>query len=228
MGKLLEVSDRLGVANVKGSSLYYSASLDTWAGRLDQAAANLDTSLRIARELDLWPNIRSALAARGRVQLEQGRTDEAAATARELRSFIQQGIHTRAGRGADLLEGEIEVARGNTSKGISLLESAVSQQRPQAGLTDWHAVELDILAKAYEKSGDLAKARVTYERITGLTTARLMGGYLFARAFFKLGEIAEKQGDVAAAKANYAKFLELWKDADPGLPDVDAAKQKLR
>jgi tetratricopeptide (TPR) repeat protein len=227
MDQLLEAADRLGVANVRATSLYYSAHLDWWIGRLDQASAKLEMGLKIVRELDLWPNIRSTLWALGRVQLAQGRLDQAAVTARELRAFIDQGIHTRAGRTVDFFDGEIEVQRGNTATGISLIERAVSLQRPQAGLTDTHAFELDVLAKAYEKAGDLGKARATYEKITGLTTARLIGGYLYAIAFFKLGEIAEKQGDAAAAKVNYTKFLELWKNADPGRPEVAAARTRL-
>jgi cytochrome c-type biogenesis protein CcmH/NrfG len=42
-----------------------------------------------------------------------------------------------------------------------------------------------------------------------------------------LGKIAEQQGDKARASQNYRKFLDLWKDADPGLPEVADAKQRL-
>jgi tetratricopeptide (TPR) repeat protein len=228
MDQVLEVTDRLGVANVRAASLFYSAHLDWWEGRLDRAAAKIDSALKIFRELDMWPNIRNMLQAQGRVQIEQGRLDQAVGTARELRAFIEQGLNKRAVRFAELLDGAIEIERGNTAKGIGLTEHAVSLLNPQAGLTDEHAEFLRALAKAYEKAGDLDKARAIYEKITGLTTARLMGGYSYALAFFKLGEIAEKKGDTAAAKANYAKFLELWKNADPGRPEIAAAKQKLR
>jgi hypothetical protein len=42
-----------------------------------------------------------------------------------------------------------------------------------------------------------------------------------------LGKIAEKQGDKVRTRQNYQKFLDLWKDADPGLPEVPDAKVRL-
>jgi hypothetical protein len=42
-----------------------------------------------------------------------------------------------------------------------------------------------------------------------------------------LGKIAEQQGDKLRASQNYRKFLDLWKDADPGLPEVGDAKRRL-
>ncbi len=83
------------------------------------------------------------------------------------------------------------------------------------------------MARALYASGDLEKARKTYEKIALLTIGRFADGDIYAKAFYMLGKIAEQQGDKARAVTNYRKFLDLWKDADPGLPEVPDAKARL-
>jgi len=42
-----------------------------------------------------------------------------------------------------------------------------------------------------------------------------------------LGKIYEEQVDTAKAIDNYEKFLDLWKDADLGIAEVEDAKKRL-
>jgi hypothetical protein len=42
-----------------------------------------------------------------------------------------------------------------------------------------------------------------------------------------LGKIYEKKERIRDARENCEKFLELWKDADPGIPEVTDAKKRL-
>jgi len=42
-----------------------------------------------------------------------------------------------------------------------------------------------------------------------------------------LGKIYEEQGDATKAIEHYEKFLDLWKDADAGIPEVEDAKKRL-
>ena len=92
---------------------------------------------------------------------------------------------------------------------------------------DEQALYFEPLAFAYYKSGDLDKARSEYEKILALTTGRLRYGDIYARSFYMLGRIAEQKGERAAARERYQKFLDLWKDADPGRPEVEDARKKL-
>ena len=60
-----------------------------------------------------------------------------------------------------------------------------------------------------------------------LTTGRLWLGHLYAKSFYMLGKIYEKKERIRDARENYEKFLELWKDADPGIPEVADTKNRL-
>jgi len=82
-------------------------------------------------------------------------------------------------------------------------------------------------ALALLESGELEKAQQQYKKITSLTTGRLIHADIYAKAHYMLGRIAERQGDSASAQEHYGKFLDLWKDADPGLPEVEDARKWL-
>jgi myo-inositol catabolism protein IolC len=73
----------------------------------------------------------------------------------------------------------------------------------------------------------LDKARQEYEKITSLTVGRTFWGDIYAKSFYMLGKIAEQQGDKARAREQYQKFLDLWKDSDPGIPEVEDARKCL-
>lgn len=59
------------------------------------------------------------------------------------------------------------------------------------------------------------------------TTGRQSYGDIYVKSFYNLGRLYELQGDTAKAIEHYEKFLNLWKDADPGLPEVDETTVRL-
>ncbi len=73
---------------------------------------------------------------------------------------------------------------------------------------------------------------IEYERILSPNTIRFGMGVplledLYAWMLYILGKIYEQQGNKAQAIEHYTNFLSLWKDADPGLPEVEDAEKRL-
>jgi tetratricopeptide (TPR) repeat protein len=154
---------------------------------------------------------------------------EAQRTAAELKDVIQKGVNKNYMRLYFYLIGMKELENGNLSEAIEHFKKSVSllpHQHPNVVVND-HAFFIDALALAYYKSGDLDRAREEYERIISLTLGRLHWPDIYAKSFYMLGKIFEEKGWKGKSIEHYEKFLTLWKDADPGIAEVDYAKERL-
>jgi len=86
---------------------------------------------------------------------------------------------------------------------------------------------LESLGLLHFKTGELDQAIEQFESIQGLTLGRLYYGDIYAKSYYTMGKIFQQKGWEGKAIENYEKFLSLWKDADPGLREVDDAKERL-
>ena len=171
--------------------------------------------------------MRYALGAKGHAHLGLKATLEAQKTADKLKALVEKSMNKRSIRGYQDLQAEIDLVNGNYPRAVENAKAAVDSLPPQSDNSNPDGHYYARLATAYERTGDLEKARATYEGLQKLTQGRFYSGHLYALSFYRLGMIAEQQGDKSRAITNYRKFLELWKDADPGLPEVADAKNRL-
>jgi serine/threonine protein kinase/Tfp pilus assembly protein PilF len=176
---------------------------------------------------------RAALYFGGIAHLEMKDINSAEKTAEELRVFLENGFNKRAFRFYHSLMGQIELARGDFARAVDYLEQALSLS-PFPSIKDFVYVHkhmtliLDPLALAYYRNGDLEKALETYKKISQLTSAIISyEGDTCLKSFYMLGKIHEQQGNSGIAVENYQKFLDLWKDADPGIAEVEDARIRL-
>jgi tetratricopeptide (TPR) repeat protein len=195
------------------------------SGDLEEAIKESDEAWRSAEEIGFLHGQRRALYIKGLALLKIGSVEEARKTANNLKDMIEQGLRKNAIRLYFHLAGMLELEEGNYSKAIQYFNDALTlvPYGPLAKRADF----INSLAFAYYKSGDLNKALGEYERITTLTTGRDQYGDIYAKSFYMLGKIFEQQGDTANAKENYEKFLDLWKDADPGIAEVEDTRKRL-
>ena len=124
--------------------------------------------------------------------------------------------------------GLIELEKGNHARALRSLQTAAGMMFSETSF--WpsdQALFMEPLADVFFISGDLDRAQDEYEKIRRLTMGRLRFGDIYAKSFYMTGRIFEQQGRKDKAIDNYDRFLDLWKDADPGLPEVEDAKKRL-
>jgi hypothetical protein len=129
-----------------------------------------------------------------------------------LAAAVRAHLHARRGR-PDLVVAALEPARSGVSEG--LLDAPFAN----------HAMERWVRAEALRAMGHAEAARAWYASLGGTTIDVTIYA---APAQLRLGELAERQGDARRAAAHYARFVALWRDADPELqPTVAWARRRL-
>jgi tetratricopeptide (TPR) repeat protein len=86
---------------------------------------------------------------------------------------------------------------------------------------------MDALPRAYRAKGDIGRAISEYEKLTTFDPARPERNWTHPKYYFLLAELYEKKGIKDRAIGTYKRFLDLWKNADPEIPEVVEAKKRL-
>jgi serine/threonine protein kinase/tetratricopeptide (TPR) repeat protein len=117
--------------------------------------------------------------------------------------------------------GYIEQARGNAKTAASYYERAEKEGPP--------AVYVRVrLAEAYLELGRLGEAVAVLERaLSRYDENRAVFPTMSVRACYLLGLAYEQSGWTAKAIEKYEEFLDIWTNADPGIPEVQDAKERL-
>jgi serine/threonine protein kinase/tetratricopeptide (TPR) repeat protein len=170
----------------------------------------------------------------GWVDLREGRVDAAGAKLKEIEPLlpeVESGLQEEMIRMYRYFEAEVYLAENLPGKAIEAgLKIAPENFRNMTmpGLIRYACPFIkDILARAYWKKGDLDKAIAEYERVTTTDPNNQIRNLIHPLYHYRLGLIYEQKGLKDKAKTQYERFLDGWKDADPGHPEILEAKKRL-
>jgi protein O-GlcNAc transferase len=113
----------------------------------------------------------------------------------------------------------LDRARGDHEKAITSLEKAMSVARRR-----YHRVYMGALAEIYSLMGDKDNALSWYRKT--IESEKHSSPYMI-QFHYSLGMLCEEKKDFRAASEAYRRFLHFWKDADPDIPLLADAKQRL-
>jgi len=197
--------------------------------RFSQAAEALKPVLELSQRTMTKNTQKLALHLLGLASLGAGQIEDARRTSQQLRQLVERTSCPKHLRYYYDLMGQIALAEGRPEQAINAFEQAIALlSAQQEGSSDEQAFFYNGLAAAYYQSGNLPKAIETYMGIISLTTGRLQWGDIYARSYYWLGKIHQGTGNRVEAAAQYERFLQLWKNADSGLPEVADAQKQLK
>jgi len=180
---------------------------------------NLNLALNeLEKFMEIWdrefPDALKPPAIYIRLLAENNEFEKAEEMAEALKKDIEEKDKTMMNRYWQSL-GSIELAKGNANKAVGYLEKESSGFK-------------FVLIKAYLESGRLGEAVSKLEKVLSSYDANRIGVPIWAvKSYYLLGLAYEKSGWNKKAIQQYEEFLEIWKDADPGIPEVEDAKERL-
>jgi tetratricopeptide (TPR) repeat protein/TolB-like protein/predicted Ser/Thr protein kinase len=120
------------------------------------------------------------------------------------------------------LAGYIELAKGNFKASITNFEQLDVALIRNFAMRYW-------LARAYLEANRLSETIAEFEKALSTYDLSMAWNPIWAvKAHYFLGLAYEKSSWNDKAIQQYKEFLDIWKNADPGIPEVEDAKARLK
>ena len=159
------------------------------------------------------------------LDLQEGQIDSARSRLTEISTLVPDY--------AELLHAEVLLLEGSLEKAITICEKAPPWRIPYMAdtgsmLTYNLPFLKDVLARAYLQKGSLGKAIAHYEQLITHDPDSKDRRLIHPEYHYRLAKLYEDKGWLLKAIEQYEMFLEISKDADPGIAEVEDAKERLK
>jgi tetratricopeptide (TPR) repeat protein len=171
----------------------------------------------------------------GLLDISQGRADSAESRLTEVEILLPEIAPVFKNRitSSDfrLLNGELLLAKGSLEDAVSVFEEELPSDIPY--MHSWLLFiynipyPRDVLARIYQKQGARDKAVAEYERLITFDPDSKDRRLIHPLYYYRLAKLCDLSDLKGKAIENYEKFLTFWKDADPGIAEVEDARRRL-
>jgi tetratricopeptide (TPR) repeat protein len=233
-----ELGESLGNLQIKAYVEWIKGWINYDRGKYEHSLKNFKNWFNLRKEIDTPQELLVDKASyqffMGLVDLKQMRIDSAKSRLDDIKSLLSK--IDLAGKNLitfyyNILRGEVMIAENDLEKAIAVGKEDLFSLMPSFYIFEIMPYNLpfpkDVLARAYQEKGEIGKAIAEYERLIAFDPSSKDRYLIHPKCHFRLAKLYEQKGFKSKAIEHYEKFLDLWKDADPGIAEVEDAKKRL-